>query len=290
MTKYVLYRIGMWISVNVPLKVAYKIAELVAILQYMFCFRDRRAVMDNLSIVMAASDEKVLSHITMQVFINFAKYLVDFFRFSLLDKQYVEKFVRIEGRQNVDEAFKKGLGVIAMTAHVGNWELAGVVTSFLGHPVNAIALNHRHKRINDFFVSQRELKGIKVVPLGVAVRRCFTALKENELIGVLGDRDFTGAGVIVKFIGKDVKMPKGPALFALKTGAVIIPSFMIRQQDDTYKMFYQEPIEYSPTGNDEKDIIALTGKCAKVIEDIIKLYPEQWFMFRQFWKEDANKV
>lgn len=290
MIQYILYRIGLWVSVSVPLKVAYKIAKFFAVLQYRFCFRDRRAVMDNLSIIMATFDEKVLRAAARQVFINFAKYLVDFFRFSLVDKNYVDKLVRVEGRQNIDEALKKGNGVIAMTAHVGNWELSAVITAFLGYPVNVIVLSHKHKRINDFFVGQRESKGIKVVPVGVAVRKCFAALKENELIGVAGDRDFTGTGVTVKFLGKDVKMPKGPALFSLKTEAPIIPSFMIRQDDDTYRMFYQRPIDYTPTGNDDEDIAALTGKCAQAIEGIIRQYPTQWFMFRQFWKEDANKV
>jgi len=288
--QYFLYRIGLWICVSLPLKAAYKIASFLAVIQYNFCVKDRNSVINNLKIILNTDDEKILKPKARKVFINFAKYLVDFFRFSLVDNKYIEERIEIKGREYIEEAFKKGKGVIAMTAHVGNWELSGVVTSLLGYPVNAIALNHKDKRVNELFIRQRELKGVKVVPLGVAVRRCFSALKNNELIGVVGDRDFTGAGVKVDFLGKEVSIPKGPAMFSLKTGAVIIPTFMLRQTDDTYKLVYQKPVEYTIIGDEEKDIVLFTKKNVTAIENIIREYPEQWFMFREFWKEDANKI
>jgi len=87
-----------------------------------------------------------------------------------------------------------------------------------------------------------------------------------------------------------VKMPKGPALFSLKSSTPIIPTFLMRQDDDTYKMIYQRPVECPITGNEEKDVLCLTQKGVSVIENMIRQYPDQWFMFREFWKEDANKV
>lgn len=290
MMQYFIYRIGIWLSLNLPIKLAYKTASFVAFLQYKFCLKDRAAVISNLKIVLNTDDEKLLQATAKKVFINFAKYLVDFFRFSLVDKQYIEKFIKIEGIEHIVAANKKGNGIIALTGHIGNWEMSGVVTAYLGFSVNAVALSHKDSRINDFFVKQRESKGIKVVPLGIAVRKCFNALKNNELIGLLGDRDFSGSGIVVNFLGKKVKVPKGPAMFSLKTGAVIIPTFMIRQQDDSYRMFYQRPVDYILTGNEEKDLAVLTEKCVSVIEDIIKKYPDQWFMFREFQKEEANRI
>ena len=248
------------------------------------------AVISNLKIILNTEDKKLLHTFAKKTFINFSKYLVDFFRFSLIDRRYIEKFIKIEGREYLNGAFRKGNGAIALSGHVGNWELAGVVTAYLGCSVNAVALSHKDKRINDFFVKQRESKGVKVIPLGVAVRRCFSALKNNELIGLLGDRDFGSSGIIVEFLGKKVKMPKGPAIFSSKLGSPIVPTFLMRQEDDTYKMIYQKPVECLLAGNEEEDLLRLTKKCVSVIEDMIKQYPDQWFMFREFWKEDANKV
>lgn len=290
MIQYLLYRIAMWLVLTLPLKLSYAMASSIALLQYSFCRRDRLAVINNLKVILGTKDEKLVTPVAKKVFINFAKYLVDFLRFSVFDKEYVAKFIKIEGRENMDEGFKRGKGVIALTAHIGNWELAGAATALLGYPVNAVALSHKHKKVTELFIKQREKTEVRVIPLGVAVRRCFTALWNNELIGLLGDRDFTGGGIVVEFLGKQVRMPKGPAMFSLKTGAAIIPTFMIRQPDDSYKMFYEKPIEYAPAGNNEEDIKALTKKIVEVIEHFIRRYPEQWFMFREFWKEEANKV
>ena len=290
MLQYLLYNIGMWLALRLPLKLSYKIASIIAFLQYGLCFRDRRAVISNLRVILNTEDKVLLVSTAKLVFINFAKYLVDFFRFSIIGQGYIAKFIMVEGREYIDEAFKQGKGVIALTAHIGNWELAGIVTALLGYPVNAIALSHKDSRVNNLFIRQRQSKGVKVIPLGIGVRRCFTALRNNELIGLVGDRDFTQGGIVVEFLGKDVRVPKGPAMFALKAGAIIIPTFTIRERDDSYRMVYQKPLEYTVTGNMEADLKTVTKKCINVIEDIIRQYPEQWFAFREFWTEDANRI
>lgn len=290
MLQYLLYNIGIRIALILPVKIGYGIARAIALLQYAICRRDRKGVINNLKVITGIDDEKILAPIAKRVFINFAKYLADFFRFSVIDKQYVEKFVKIEGEQHVDLAFRHGKGVIAVTAHIGNWELAGIVIAMSGYPVNAIALSHKDRRVNGLFVRQRQAKGVKVIPVGVAVRRCFTALKNNELIGLLGDRDFTQAGIEVEFLGKMVRMPKGYAIFYLKSGAPILPLFMIRQPDDTYKLIYEKPLDYALTGQGEQDLKNITKEFVKVLEKIIRRYPDQWFMFREFWDENANKL
>jgi KDO2-lipid IV(A) lauroyltransferase len=280
----------MLLASRLPLKISYKIASFIALLQYDLCLSDRRAVFSNLRVILNTQDGNLITQIAKAVFINFAKYLVDFFRFPIVNQDYIAKFINVEGKEYVDEAFKQGKGVIALTAHVGNWELAGIVTALLGYPVNAVALSHRDKCVNRLFIAQRENKGVKVIPLGAALRKCFTALRSNELIGLVGDRDFTHGGVVVEFLGRPVRVPKGPAMFALKTGAAIIPSFTIRQRDDSYRMIYRRPLEYAVTDNMEEDLKTVTKKCISAIEDVIRQYPEQWFMFREFWAEDANKV
>ena len=290
MIQYFLYKIGMWIAFILPVKLSYPLASFVAVLQYRFSRKDRKSVINNLKVILASEDDKAMEPMAKEVFINFSKYLVDFFRFSLVDKNNIEKFVKIEGRENIEEAFKNGKGIIAVTAHIGNWELAGIVTAIIGYPVTAVALSHKHKHVNELFVRQRESKGVNVVPLGVALRKCYAALKKNEVIGLVGDRDFTQGGISMEFLGKTVKIPKGPAMFSVKTGAPIVMTFAIRQPDDSYKLIYKKPIYYKDTGNPEEDVKTITKKFITEIEAQIRLYPQQWFMFREFWADDANKV
>jgi KDO2-lipid IV(A) lauroyltransferase len=152
-----------------------------------------------------------------------------------------------------------------------------------------VALPHKDKRVNKFFNSQRQSKGLQVIPLGKAVRQCLNLLRENKLVGLVGDRDFTEKGRVMDFFGKPTFFPEGPAAFSLKTGSAIIPGFMVRNPDDTFTLTVEKPIEFTPSGNKEQDISELMRKYKLVIEAWIRQHPDQWYMFRKFWIDDKNE-
>lgn len=280
MYHYLLYRIGQALALILPLKVAYKLAVILSDIHYLFADKDRKAVKENLMTIFPEKSEKEIKRIRIRMFRNFAKYLVDFFRFSKLDIHYIKKNVKLENMHYIDDALKKRKGIIALTAHIGNWELGGVILALLGYPIWAVALPHKHIKVDKFFNKQRQIKGLKVIPLGKAVRQCLSLLKENKIIGLVGDRDFTERGIILDFFGKPTIFPEGPAVFALKTAAVIVPGFMIRNKDDTFTLRIEKPIEFG-LNNNPRQII----QSYKIIfEDYIRRYPDQWYMFRKFWK------
>jgi len=282
MIMYLLYKLAIFLSLNAPLRVAYKIAVFAADCQFFFSKKDRNAVLDNLAVIFGKCDKETLC-IARSVFRNFAKYLVDFFRFSKIDDDYIKKYIKLKGIERVDNGFKQGKGVIIASAHLGNWELAGAIFAKLGYPLNVIALDHKNKSVNNIFLGQRRSMGMKVISIGMGLRRCFVALKKNEAVAVLGDRDFSTHGVNVAFFDRETDIPKGPAAFSLRSGAPIIPTIMLRNPDDTFDFIFEKPIEYQPTGDSEKDIRALTKKLLAVIEDYVRKYPEQWYLFRRFW-------
>jgi KDO2-lipid IV(A) lauroyltransferase len=283
MLYYILYRIGQFIALCLPLKIGYLVAVFVSDLHYIFADKDRAAVKDNLKTIFPGKSDREIKKIRIRMFRNFAKYLVDFFRFSKLDTEYIKRNIKIENMRYVDEALAKGKGVIALSAHIGNWELGGVVIALLGYPFWAVALPHKHKAVNNFFNSQRESKGMMVIPLGKAVRQCLNLLKENKVVALAGDRDFTEKGLVLDFFGKPAFFPEGPAAFALKTGAVIVPAFMVRNKDDSFTLKVEKPLEFNPTDDKDKDLIESIKRYKSIFEDYIRRYPEQWYMFRKFW-------
>lgn len=285
MYNYSLYRIGLFIALSLPLRLAYKAAVIISDLHYMFAAQDRRSVTQNLKAIFPEKKDREIAEIRINMFRNFAKYLVDFFRFSKLDREYIEKNINIENIDYLDKALAVGKGVIILTAHIGNWELGGVVVSLLGYPFWVVALPHKDKKVNDFFIAQRESKGIKVIPVGRAVRMSLGVLKENELVALAGDRNFGERGVTVDFFGKPVSLPAGPALLSLKTGAPIVPGFMVRNKDDTFTLRMEEPLQFSNSGNKDKDLTELIVKYKNIFEQYIRKYPDQWYMFRKFWSE-----
>ncbi len=284
MFNYIFYRIGQFISLFSPLKVAYKIAISFSDLHYLFARRDRRIAKENLKVIFPEKSGREIRKIRIKMFRNFAKYLVDFFRFSKLDKDYIKKNIKIENIHYIDEVLSKGKGVIIVSAHLGNWELGGVVIALLGYPFWIVALPHKYKKIDDFFNHQRESKGVKVIPLGKAVRQSLDILKGNKILALAGDRDFSEKGIVLDFFGKPTIFPQGPAALSLKTDATIIPGFMVRNENDSFTLRFERPLNFASTGDRNNDLIELTTQFKNIFEDYIRKYPDQWYVFRRFWK------
>lgn len=283
MYELIRYKIGKFLALILPLKAGYLIATILSDLHFLISKKDRNIILDNLKAIFPSKTKKEIKKIAIKVFRNFGKYLVDFFRFSKLDREYILKYVKIEGRQYLDEVLREGKGAIGLTAHIGNWELAGVVMAVLGYSICAVALPHKDNRVNDFFNRQRKIKGVNVIPLGKAVRSCIESLKQNKIISILGDRDFTQGGMILDFFNRPSFIPRGPAVFSLITGAPIITGFMIREKGDKFRLILEEPIRILPSDDRERDIKELTKKCIERIEEYVKKYPDQWYCFGKFW-------
>jgi len=300
MFNYILYKIGQFIAFSLPLKAAYKIAVFFSDIHYIFADKDRAAVKANLKAIFPEKTELELRRIRISMFRNFAKYLVDFFRYAKMDKEYIKNKLKVENPHYLDQALSSGKGIIVLSAHIGNWELGGVIIALLGYDLWVVALEHKYKKINDFFDAQRKSKGVNVIPFNKAVRQSINILRENKLLALVGDRDFTKeGGTILNFFGKPTSFPKGPAALSLKTGAAIVPAFMVRNEDDSFTLKINPPIDltlqeekpHSPddknsfTKMSEKDLQELTKRYTIIIEDYIKKYPDQWYMFRKFWVE-----
>ncbi len=283
MCQFIIYKIAQTLALLLPIRAGYSVAKFIAILQFRFSKKDREVVLDNLRAVLKTDDEAVYRRVGKEVFINFAKYLVDFFRFSKLDKNYIASNVKFVGKDNLDKALRRGKGVIALTAHLGNYELGGAIVALCGYPFNAVALDHQNKLVNNFFIRQRQVAKINVIAMGAALKKCYKCLTRGEVLALLGDRDFTNHGIRVKFFGRDTSIPKGPAVLSLRTGALIVPTFIIRTPDDTFQFTFEKPISYNTTDDFEDDVRRIIESYLKVIEEHVRKYPSQWFMFRRFW-------
>ncbi|MCA9407159.1 MAG: lysophospholipid acyltransferase family protein [Candidatus Omnitrophica bacterium] len=284
MFRYFLYKVGQFLVNVLPLKLAYRFAEFISDLQYTFSYKDRNAVTNNLKIIL--SDQTKLKWSTREVFRNFGRYLVDFFRMKYtLNHEFIKHHVKLVNVDKFKEVTAYGKGGIVLTAHSGNWELGAAILSVLNLPLMAVALPHNNKLVNQLFNQQRENQGITVVPSNIAVRKCSQWLRDNKFIALVGDRDFGPNGEKLPFLGREAFIPKGPAIFSFKTGAPIIPTFLIRESDTKFILTVNDPI-YPPSAleaGDKKEILVnYIKKYIVVIEEMIRRYPEQWLMYREF--------
>ena len=281
---YYLFLLGKFIALIFPRSISYKIAEFISCLQYYLAKKERVAIRYNLDPVL--DDKNNIEKYIKNVFVNFTYYLVDFFRYSRIDKDFVKKYVRIDGQEYVDEVKNKNIPIIALSAHLGNYELAGAITSLLGYSVAAVVLPHRDKRENDFFNVQRNRVGISVIPTGHAIKGCISALCEGKVLGLLGDRDFSKHGFKLKMFSRYAYLPRGTAFFAKKTGACIIPTFLVRENKYYYHLCFEKPL-YVDNSMDEQEIIK---QYIPVLEKYIKKYPDQWYIFEKYWLQDSPQT
>lgn len=217
---------------------------------------------------------------------NFGRYLVEFFRMGkMVDQQYIKNNIKIEHLEHIDEALKAKKGVILLTAHMGNWELGAVLLSVLGYHITAIALPHKERPVNDLFNHQRESQGITIIPTHTAIRKCLECLAENKIVALVGDRDFSNNGEVMDFLGSKAVIPKGAAILSEKTGAPIVPIFLIRNGEGVFTLTVSQPI-YPPVVSKgvvaQETLFFIMRQYLSVIEKKIREYPTQWLMFREF--------
>jgi len=263
----------------------YKLAEFISDAQYFFSWKDRRAVRSNLKEILPSHEN--LSYYTREVFRNFGRYLVEFFQMErIVDGAYIRKNVKVQHLEYVQQVLDQGRGGIILTAHLGSWELGAGVLSMLGYPSTVVALPHNEKWVNDLFNRQREAKGLSIISVRQAVRGCLGLLRDNQLVSIVGDRDFNSRGKVMDFLGRKAIVPRGPAIFSIKTGAPIIPVFFLRNSDGTFTFSLEQPISPSDFLNEDSQedaVEKIMMKYMTIMEKKIRQDPSQWLIFREFW-------
>lgn len=276
-----------------PEKICYFIAYLLTELRYFFTPSLRRIMKKNIKMIFEFREKRRLSEREIdkylkEVYINFGKYMTEFFTIPKLNYEKVKEKVIIENIEILENALKKGKGVIALTAHIGNWELAGVVTSILGYKISAIVIPYMTPKITEIYKRIRESKGVEVIFTGSNPKDFVKFKKENKVLAILGDRVFTEKGVIVNFMGRKAIFPRGPATLAVKLKTEFVAGFFVRE-NDKYKLFF-EKIDYPPENlNEEKKIDYLLDQSVRIIEKTILKYPTQWLSFQDIWVEENEK-
>ncbi|MBS0013410.1 MAG: lysophospholipid acyltransferase family protein [Desulfobacterales bacterium] len=201
----------------------------------------------------------------------------------------IRKYFRFSGMHHLQAALGEKKGVLVLTGHIGNWELLPLAMGQLGLPVSAMYRPLEFEPLDRFFKSQRSRYGARLLAKRRAVRSILAALHNNELIGMLLDQNArVKDGVFVDFFGIPACTGKGMALLARKTGAPVVPVFLVRENGH-YRVECHPALPKIQTRDKTKDIEAATGLYNKVIEDMIRRYPEQWFWVHQRWKTKPFK-
>ena len=290
MIVYTLVLFLVFLTQHLPLRFSYKVAAVVGDLVYVFWPRGRSNVIDNLRHVLGPeATDKEIRDTARRSFRNYLRLLVDFARGSKMDAATTEARLKGTGWENLDEAFRHGKGVLLVGTHLGSWEVAGVALASRGYRVSAVSETLGNERINRLATRSRAARGIELIPMEYALKRAYRALRRNEAVGLVTDRPLPQEeGTPVEFFGQRIAWPSGPAILALRTGARIVTGYLVRSEDDGYVGEILPPIEVESTGDHDADVQRVTQEVVRIQEDLIRRYPDQWFMFRRMWPPESD--
>lgn len=229
---------------------------------------------------------------TRRVFANYARYWLEGARLPALPSPIVLDRMNVEsGYRHLVENMERGRGVIMVLPHVGSWEWGGAWLALQGYPMTSVAEPVEPKALYDFFVSQREAMGLRILPMGPDVgRTLLKTLREGGLVGLLCDRDLVGNGVEVEFFGERTTLPGGPATLALRTGAVLLPTAVYSGPGRHHTGVIMPPVSTERAGSLRSDVKRVTQALASDLETLIRRAPDQWYLFQPNWPSDRAMV
>ncbi|HKQ78334.1 MAG TPA: lysophospholipid acyltransferase family protein [Blastocatellia bacterium] len=269
-----------------PRAFALKAGQVVGALAYAVLPHLRRHAEVNLRLAFPHLDERERARIRRGAFRNLGRLLGEVSRFPRLNRENISSIVVYEGLENYLNAVAQGRGVILLTGHIGAWELSVYAHSIYGHPMSFLARRVDNPMVERLAESYRARYGNRSIDKKGSVREVLKTLKSGGVVGILADLNASREeGVFCDFFGVEACTTAGVATLALRTGAIVLPGYLIwDEKARIHRLHFEPPVETINTGNQKDDVIANTARYAKVLESIIRRHPDQWLWIHRRWR------
>jgi len=211
---------------------------------------------------------------------------VEFARFPQYNRGNIEQIIEIEGHENFLEAQRRGKGVLILTGHIGAWEVSSFAHAVYGYPMHFMARPLDNARLDAFVNRYRCLSGSRPIYKNESARVVLKTLNNAGIVGILADQNtLPEEGAFIEFFGKTACTTTGIARLALHTGAAVVPGYAYWDAASRkYKLRFEPAVGIVETGDTERDILENTQRFAKITENIIREFPDQWVWVHARWK------
>jgi len=275
------WRIVRWL----PEKSAYRLFDLVADRVSARDGKSFRRLESNLKRVVPELSDTELRNLARVGMRSYLRYWCDTFRSPDWDTKRIQSTVTVNDVELLLEPVRSKRGVVVALPHAGNWDHAG--SYFCSHGIPLVTVVERLKPEKLFlkFLEYRQKIGMEALPLnGRVMGTLASRLREGKLVALVADRDLSRSGIDVNFFDGTARMPAGPALLALRTGADLITAYVSYTETGIHIDFRKVLI---PVGETENDRVAKTVQlCADNFAAGISEHPQDWHMLQRIWVDN----
>ena len=265
---------------TLPLPAAQRIGAGTGRLAWLLSQRDRRRALDHLAIAFPELGERERRALGKASFRHLGITLTECLHLLGRQCEDVERYVAVEGWENIERARAAGRPVLVLTGHCGNWELLAASINCRGLEMSVIARRADEPELDQTIVDLRARFGTRTINRAEpgAARELLRALRDRGALGMLIDQDTRVKGVWVPFFSRPAYTPTGAAELALKRDAAVIPSFIARLPDGSHRAHFHPPLELAA------EVERATAQMTALIERQIRLHPEQWVWMHRRWR------
>ncbi len=269
-----------------PRRLSRRVGSLLGELAYAALPRLRQTGEQNLLLAFPEQGEAWRAAVLREVYRNLGRQLAEFCLMSRYTPATTQSFIRYEGLEHWERAADKGRGVLIVTGHLGAWELSSFYHSLMGHPMSMVIRRLDNPRVDAFVNHIRCMHGNQVLHKDDFARGLLLAMRSGRSVGILMDTNMTPPqGVFVPFFGVPACTASGLARVAQRTGASVLPGFLLWHRDEgKYVLHFYPEIDMQQTGDAEADAVENTARCTAAIERVVRAYPEQWLWVHRRWK------
>lgn len=286
--EFIALKILFKIVILLPAKVNYWLAKRLGELSFLLLTKRRKLTIDNLTHAFSNQyHEKEIRRLAIDTYRNFGKSAIEFMSFAKMNKDNVDNFVTIKGLENLDDAKKKGKGVIMFSGHLGNWELTVKALTLKGYPLNLMIRRQKNVLVEELTARHR---GFKTLSHNLSPMELLGILKNNEILVMIADQDVGERGVFVDFFGRPASTPVGPVILSMRSNAEIVPFFDIRMENNHHQTIIEPAYPLIKTSDRKKDIVVNIERLTKKLELYIRQYPDQWFWIHNRWATKKGGV
>ena len=278
---YVIFKFFKFIINLLPDKLSYYLAQALGSLLY-YIIKDRRELaVQNIKTSLNVSKSKA-QQLIKEVFQDLALKFVEILQLEKRSLTELKENVTVEGEEYLKEIYQSDKGAVLFTGHFGNWELLGVYLSAVGYPITAIARDYKNDYIYQEIMKIRQSKGAEVFNRS-QLKKSIKALMKQKFLLIAGDQDAHQDGEFMKFFDRPASTPLGPVKLAQRSNSYIVPTYLVREGLNNYRLIVKEPLEIDKDASLEEQREVLQHLTTS-LENAIRDYPSQWLWVHRRWK------